>query len=199
MNINFITSNSHKLAEAQAKFEPEGIIIEHLEIEYPEIQADTNEEIMKYGINWIVENHITKTSKPFFIEDSGLFVHALNGFPGVYSKYVFKTLGPAGIVQLLSNNIELATRTAHFGACIGYFDPQQSNDVQQPLIFIGKCKGTISTELRGAHGFGFDPIFIPENTENTFAEMSIAHKNEYSHRSRALSSLLEYLKNTQNF
>ncbi len=197
MNIYFITSNKHKLAEAHAKFSTANIIIEHLELDYHELQADTNEEIMKFGVKWIIDTHRSDIDKPFFIEDSGLFVHALNGFPGVYSKYIFKTIGPQGIIELMLNNTELEARVAHFEACIGYFDPQKANETDQLLVFKGKCEGTLATELRGMQGFGFDPIFIPKGSDQTFAEMQTATKNLYSHRSIALDKLIEYIKKSQ--
>lgn len=193
MNLYFITSNTHKFAEASKKLEPSGIEIEQLKLDYPEIQADTNEDIMSYGIEWIIEYYGSKINHPFIIEDAGLFVHSLNNFPGVYSKYVYKTIGPQGILDLLSEKRNDEDRVAHFEACLGYFDPSDSVQDNKPKIMKGICNGILSTTIRGSRGFGYDPIFIPVGADSTFGEMSIEDKNQYSHRSRVLDKLRDFL------
>ena len=155
MKIYFITSNRHKLSEARTKLEPEGITVDQLKINYPEIQADTNEEIMEFGIEWINANYIAEIDRPFIIEDSGLFVHALSNFPGVYSKFIYFTIGPQGILELLSDRTKISDRGAHFEACIAYFSPELRSAGEPPLIFKCECQGTITPEIRGTNGFGF--------------------------------------------
>jgi XTP/dITP diphosphohydrolase len=193
MKLYFITSNAHKYTEAGNKLKSHGIETDQLKLNYPEIQADTNEEIMSFGIKWIIEHYLSKIDRPFFIEDAGLFVHSLNNFPGVYSKYVYITIGLEGILDLLSNKLSEEDRAAHFKACIGYFDPTNSDNDNQPTILKGICNGVISHEIRGSRGFGYDPIFIPAGADLTFGEMNIKSKNQYSHRSRGLDKLVEYL------
>ena len=64
----------------------------------------------------------------------------------------------------------------------------------KPHLFVGECKGVISTVKRGNNGFGYDPIFIPQNSDKTFAEMNISEKNSYSHRGKSLEKLIDFFK-----
>ncbi|MCQ5375520.1 MAG: non-canonical purine NTP pyrophosphatase, partial [Methanomassiliicoccales archaeon] len=109
----------------------------------------------------------------------------LKGFPGVYSSYVFKTLGCTGILKLMR---DVEDREAYFQCCIGCIIDNKE------IMVSEKVYGRISTEERGEGGFGFDPIFIPEGEIRTFAEMSIEEKNRISHRGKAISTLVNELK-----
>ena len=97
------------------------------------------------------EQAFQKCKKPIIIEDDGLFIDSLNGFPGPYSSYVFKTIGNNGILQLLKHN-----RQAKFCSIIFYYDNKNSKS------FEAKIDGTISKSQHGS-GWGYDPIFIPKN------------------------------------
>ena len=176
--LSFITSNKHKWEEIQ---EMTDLPVEHHHLDYPEIQADTLEAVAEFGINFCY----SATQKPCFIEDSGLFIEALSGFPGVYSSYVFKTIGCRGILALLqgTNN-----RMCSFKSVIAY------KDESGLILFTGESKGSIATTLQGEHGFGFDPIFIPEGESRTFALMSTEEKNLYSHRGKAFKTFLKYIE-----
>jgi len=113
------------------------------------------------------------------VEDAGLFVEALKGFPGPYSAYVYRTLGTRGILKLMEN---VEDRAASFRSVVVFSSPEH-----QPVCFSGEVKGRISMEERGDSGFGFDPIFEPEAGDGrTFAEMTTEEKNRYSHRAEAL-------------
>ncbi|EEB73636.1 XTP/dITP diphosphatase [Thermococcus sp. AM4] len=180
MRLAFITSNPGKVEEAKKYFEPLGVEVYQLSIAYPEIQADTLEEVAEYGAEWLAE----RTEGPFFLDDSGLFVEALKGFPGVYSAYVYKTLGYNGILKLLEGE---SNRRAYFKSVIAYWDGELH-------IFTGRVDGEITEEARGSGGFGFDPIFKPEGFDRTFAEMTTEEKNEISHRGRALRAFATWLK-----
>jgi len=180
VEIVFITSNKGKVKEAQKYFRPLGIKIIQKKIEYPEIQANELEDVVRFALNWLKD----QISKPFFIDDSGLFIDALNGFPGVYSAYVFKTLGNDGILKLMRG---VRNRNAYFKSVVGYYDGNIH-------IFTGVVRGKIHHEKRGHFGFGFDPIFIPEGFNKTFAEMTTEEKNKISHRSRALAAFSKWLK-----
>ncbi len=118
-----------------------------------------------------------------FIEDSGLFVEALKGFPGVYSAYVFKTIGYSGILKLLAG---VENRRAYFESVVGL---KLKGEVR---IFRGRVDGVIAEKARGKGGFGYDPIFIPEGSEKTFAEAPEI-KNRVSHRKRALEEMRKFL------
>ena len=174
--VYFITSNTHKFQEVQKMT---SLPILQVSLEYPEIQADTLEAVALYGITYCYE----RIEEPCFLEDSGLFIHALSGFPGPYSRYVFETLGCEGILQLVSEE-----REAHFESVIAYTDGSEAK------LFIGRIDGMISRTQKGEKGFGFDPIFIPEGEKRTFALMTLQEKNLYSHRGKAFKKLITYLE-----
>ena len=180
MKIFFVTSNRGKVKEAKTFLEPLGIKVKQLKITYPEIQADSLEEVVKFGIEWLKD----RVPKYFFIEDSGLFIEALNGFPGVYSAYIYKTIGLEGILKLMEN---AKNRRAYFKSVIGYYD----GDIH---MFTGVVHGVISEEKKGTHGFGYDPIFTPDGYNKTFAEMTTDEKNAISHRGKALKEFHRWLK-----
>lgn len=185
MTLVFVTSNEHKFREASKISEEYGVNLEHLDTSYVEIQADSLEEIVKYSVNQVSK----ETKKPCFIEDSGLFIRALDGFPGPYSSYVFRTLQNEGILSLL-NGVE--DREAEFRSVVGYSEPDF-----EPKVFKGIVKGEISEEIRGSRGFGFDPIFLPRGGQKmTFAEMKAETKNNFSHRGKAIEKLVKwYVRN----
>lgn len=181
MKLYFITGNKNKVREAEKRFGPEFEIIQR-DLNPPEIQADTPEEVALFSAEWVSRSF----SEPFFLEDSGLFIDSLNGFPGVYSAYVYKTLGYMGILRLMEG---IEERGARFIAAIAYHDGKETK------IFRGEVSGTISYIPRGENGFGYDPIFIPEGESRTFAEMSTEKKGKISHRGRALEEMREWMRN----
>ena len=182
MKVLFATGNPGKLREVQAIFAPLGFDIEQLVDEYPEIQADTLEEVVSEGLKWLWERH----KIPIIIDDSGLFIEALAGFPGVYSAYVFKTLGCKGILKQME---DLDNRRAEFRCCAGYVDANG-----HIILKTGNSQGSIIHEMRGSGGFGYDPIFMPDEYSQTFAELDMESKNKISHRGRAFEELAKALK-----
>lgn len=181
--ITFATGNPGKLGEAQEVLEPLGYDVAQFDAGYPEIQADTLEDVSRYALGLLAD----ELEPPFMLEDAGLSVDALEGFPGVYSSYVFATLGNAGILSLLEG-IPDGERTARFRAVLGY------HDGTRPRLFEGVVEGTITREERGERGFGFDPIFVPEGRKRTFAEMPADEKSGISHRGQALEALVAHLE-----
>ncbi|BAA31042.1 XTP/dITP diphosphatase [Pyrococcus horikoshii] len=181
MKIFFITSNPGKVREVANFLGTFGIEIVQLKHEYPEIQAEKLEDVVDFGISWLKG----KVPEPFMIEDSGLFIESLKGFPGVYSSYVYRTIGLEGILKLMEGAED---RRAYFKSVIGFYIDGKA------YKFSGVTWGRISNEKRGTHGFGYDPIFIPEGSEKTFAEMTIEEKNALSHRGKALKAFFEWLK-----
>jgi XTP/dITP diphosphohydrolase len=179
--VYFITSNKGKVVEATAKLAPLGFRVVQKNLGYPEVQADSVEEVAQYGMELVRE----RFDKPFMLEDAGVFIQALEGFPGVYSKYVFFTIGLPGILRLLDG---LQNRSAVFRSVYAYHEPGK-----KPLLCTGECPGTIINECRGTNGFGYDPLFTPNGATHTFAEMSIEQKNQYSHRAKALEMLVREL------
>ena len=175
MKVYFVTSNEGKFREVKEIGKKYGIEIDWIRREYLEPQGSDLEEIAKISAQLLAE----EIREPFFLEDSGLFIEALKGFPGPYSSYVFKTIGNEGILKIM-NGVE--DRRAYFLAVIAFWDGEKV------LTFKGRVDGRIATEMRGDKGFGFDPIF--EYNGKTFAEMG-EEKNEVSHRRRALESFFE--------
>ncbi len=179
--LYFITGNREKFKEAKDRFKYLDIKLIQSKIEYPEIQASDITEIALYGINYCSE----RLKSPFFLEDSGLFIEELNCFPGPYSRYVQDTIGNEGILKILSN---IKKRSAYFKSVVALYK-------DGPHLFEGISRGAISNKLRGQNGFGYDPIFIPEESSKTFGEMSTKEKNKFSHRSIALENMAKYLEN----
>lgn len=178
--IRFVTTNEGKFKEVFDRLLEHGIRIEHADRGYPEVQADSLEKIVRFGAT-VLDDEI---EGDYLIDDSGLFVDALNGFPGPYSAYTLKRIGCEGILKLLAGT---GTRSAAFEAV---FLLRKGGEHH---TFRGECRGTIAERPRGKGGFGFDPIFIPEGETRTFAEMTVKEKNVHSHRSRAVDGLLALL------
>ena len=116
------------------------------------------------------------------VEDSGLFIDALPDFPGVYSSFVFKSLGCEGILKLLEDN-----RDARFMTAAALWTGEAVE------VFIGVCEGEISREIHGEGGFGYDPIFIATDANCHAAELDKTTKNRISHRGKAMTQLLQQL------
>ncbi len=182
MKIYFATANKGKFKECKEFMKKHGIKVRQKKIELLEIQANTLEEVAKFKIREAYE----KIKAPVFVEDAGLFIKALKGFPGVYSSYVYKTIGCKGVLKLMENAKE---READFKAVIAF-----ANKNGKIKIFKEVCKGRIALQEKGKSGFGFDPIFIPRGYEKTFAE-DFELKQKLSHRVKALEKFAKYLRN----
>ncbi|MCL2032450.1 MAG: RdgB/HAM1 family non-canonical purine NTP pyrophosphatase [Methanomassiliicoccaceae archaeon] len=180
MKINIITSNPGKVMEYQRSFEGLGIETVHLKVPYDEIQSSDLEEVVRKGM----EELKSKGISDFIIDDSGLFIDRLGGFPGVWSAYVQKTIGNEGILKLM-NGID--NRGAAFKCCIG------CSICGRDVIVTGVCGGIILEEEKGTGGFGYDPIFSHDG-KMSFAEIPLDEKNGVSHRGRAVELLLEKLR-----
>jgi len=184
--LYFITGNSGKLQELQNKLKPLQIEVVQHNIGYPEPQVDSLEEVARFGVDYIQKQGI---DHPFILEDAGLFIKSLNDFPGVYSKYVFLTIGLDGILELIK---EKKDRRAEFQSVIAYAEPKG-----EPVLFKAACKGFLSFQQKGSNGFGYDPIFIAQGKNLTFAEMSTEQKNKVSHRGLAVEKLVDFFGKNQ--
>ena len=167
-NLLFVSSNIHKFTEAEKILKSFGISIQFFKLNLEEIQSNSIKQIAIKK----AQDAFSKCKKPLIIEDDGLSIDALDGFPGPYSSYAHKTIGNKGILNLLNKH-----RSAKFVSSITYCD---KNWFQS---FEGKLHGSISKSEKG-NGWGFDPIFIPKNTKKTFGELT--DKNNLSHRYKAL-------------
>lgn len=183
MTLTFVTSNKHKFEEVSEIAARLGVEIKRRDIGPVEIQADTLEEVASYS----AKEAVAVLKEPCFVEDAGLFIKVLKGFPGPYSNFLFRTIGNGGILKLMDGEKD---RRAEFGSAVAYCAPNE-----KPKVFSGKAEGTITTNVRGKLGFGFDPLFTPrEGDGRTFAEMATLEKNRFSHRARAVDSFLNWFK-----
>ncbi len=183
--LYFITSNAGKFLEAKKKFSKSELKIIKKDLGYPEIQADSLEDVANFGTEYIQK----RFDRSFFLEDAGLFIDGLNGFPGVYSAYIFYKIGCPGILKLMEE-LNDNNRKAHFKSVIAFKEPKR-----KPRLFIGKVHGLISKKPLGKNGFGYDPIFVPDGEVKTFAQMETEEKNLFSHRGKSLNKLLDFFKN----
>ncbi|MCS7364071.1 MAG: XTP/dITP diphosphatase [archaeon GB-1867-035] len=174
LELLFVTRNRHKFEEAFNILLPMGIKLKQAPIERIEVQSEDLSEIALIG----AKNAVEVLKRPLVVEDAGLFIKSLNGFPGPYSSYVYKTIGVDGILKLMEN---VNDRSAYFKSAVAFCSPDG-----KCRVFVGEVHGEIAFEARGSGGFGFDPIFIPYESDGlTFAEMSISEKSLLSHRARA--------------
>ncbi|MGY5847195.1 non-canonical purine NTP diphosphatase [Salegentibacter sp. HM20] len=188
MKLVFATHNKNKLEEIKA------LLPEHIELlsldnigcteEIPET-ANTIEGNAKLKADFVKKHY----NLDCFADDTGLEVEALNGAPGVYSaRYAGDQKdNQANIEKLLSELEGKTNRKAAFKTVIAL------NLKEKEESFTGLCPGEILTEKRGAKGFGYDPVFLPQGKQQSFAEMSLEEKSKISHRARAFSKLIGYL------
>lgn len=172
--VYFLTSNRHKFQEARGVLKEYGLRVKMLRRKIEEIQHDKLEKIAVVALS----RASVGLKLPAFVEDAGLFVEALGGFPGPYSSYVYRTIGLQGILRLLEGRED---RGAEFRSVVAFREPPGIMKA-----FLGVAKGIISHHAKGDQGFGFDPIFIPDGSEVTFGEMPMEEKSLHSHRGRAL-------------
>jgi len=183
--IFFATNNVNKFNEARRVLAEYKIAVGAIRVKTLEIQSESLDEIARASVT----EAFKKCNLPVIVEDAGLFIDALNGFPGPYAAYVYKEIGNKGILKLMEN---VDNREAKFQSVIAYY----SSEIESPICFKGEVAGRITVEeRRGDSGFGFDPIFEPVNAQKkTFAEMTVEEKNKYSHRAGALRKFAEWYK-----
>ena len=177
-SIFFASSNKNKYNEAKNITSKFGLKLAFLKLHLQEIQADNLEDVARHK----VLQAYSICSKPVIVEDDGLFIKSLNGFPGPYSSFVFDTIGNKGILRLVSK-----PRDASFRSIIAYCE--RDNDVH---LFSADVKGTISKKEQGVK-WGFDPIFIPSGKNKSYSEL--AEKNQISHRYLALKKFANWYLN----
>ena len=189
MKLIFATNNAHKLSEVQAVLGPSFELVTPrmcgVEEEIPET-AETLEGNARQKARYLYE----RTGLDCFADDTGLEVEALNGAPGVHSaRYATDGHDFAANNRLLLKNLEGETnRRARFRTAICLIEGGEER------LFEGIVEGHIIDHEAGSEGFGYDPLFMPEGFERTFAEMSAEEKNDISHRGRAVRRLVAYLQ-----
>ena len=193
MNYEIIlaTNNKHKLQEVREILSPHKIVVyglSDLNIKVPEVEENGT----TYAENALIKAKAIQqvTTMPIIADDSGLEITALNNEPGLHSARYASSLGghDNAIKEILNRLKGKEDRSARF-VC----DIVLLNSEKNPLIFEGIAKGKIAEQKMGEGGFGYDPIFISDETGECFALMK-ENKNTVSHRAKALKKLLTYLK-----
>ncbi len=198
MKIVFATNNKHKLEEIRDILGPQFQIVSLADIGcHDDIVEDGN----TLEANARIKSHYvsSKYNVPCFADDTGLEVDALGGEPGVHSaRYAEGTdhNSEANMQKLLLKLANNNNRRARFRTVISLLE-KDGNGKWTEHIFEGKVEGTIATEKHGTEGFGYDPIFIPDGYNESFAQLGEAIKNHISHRAHAVEKLAAYLKGKQ--
>ena len=189
----FATNNQHKAEEIQSAI---GDLIEVISLQQAGINIDIPEPHDTLEENASEKSHIIHqlTGMNCFSEDTGLEVEALNGEPGVKSaRYAGEDKAfDKNTEKLLSELGNNKNRKAKFRTVISLISDEKE------YLFEGICEGEISTERKGEKGFGYDPVFIPEGSNKSFAEMSMEEKNKFSHRKKAADKMILFLKKKSN-
>ena len=190
--ILFFSNNKNKLIEIKKifnKFNLKLLSLKDVNIsDEPEEDGITFEENAKiksdYGFN--------KTGLPCFADDSGICIESLNWRPGVHSKrFIHKFKNKEDCFKHIIKRVEVSgKKNAYFKTSISLSINKNYN-----VVFSGKINGKISSQRKGDFGFGYDPIFIPNSFNKTFAELSTKEKNKLSHRSIAVTKLVNFLVN----
>lgn len=178
--IYFVTSNKNKVRDFQSKIGSE-FKIKHINISYPELRSDDSEEIARMSAKQLSD----KLKKAIVVEDSGIFIKALNGFPGTCSAYVHKRIGLKGILTLMKG---IKDRSCEYRSAIAYCEPGK-----KAISFLGTEKGRIALKEKGKFGWGHDPIFIPEGKNKTYGELKIKPMASLF-RQRSIEKLVMFLK-----
>lgn len=175
MSLYLITGNKNKFEEVKSMLPS----VEQLDIDLPEIQDIDARNIIKAKLLEALKHK----KGEFIVEDTSLYLDCLNGLPGPLIKWFLKGIGNEGLANIVK---KLGNSKAEAKTIIGY--AKNSNEI---FFFEGVISGAI-VSLRGQAGFGWDPIFQPDNFDKTFAEMTLEEKNSVSMRKIALEKLKEF-------
>lgn len=178
-DLYFVSSNPNKFREIEPILRQYGIVSQLIKMSIQEIQSESVHRIAEDKSTYAFKHLL----RPVVIEDDGFYISSLNGFPGQYSSFVYKTLGNQGILKLMLNKVN---RRAYFLSVIAY------NDGRTLKMFSGKTQGMLS-KVAAEGGWGFDPIFLPKNTNKTYAELSrLNRKSFYSHRRKSIEKFSKW-------
>ena len=182
-SLCFVSTNHNKYLETKSILQKHLIPVEFSKVILTEIQSNSIEEIAIEKS----KDAFAELSRPVIVEDDGLFIYELNGFPGQYSSYVYKTIGNNGILKLL---LDSKSRSAVFRSYFTYYDGKRN-----PKSFRGEAYGSISYRITEG-GWGYDPIFVPRGSILTFGQLQIRNmKSGFSHRAKALNLFAKWYQN----
>jgi XTP/dITP diphosphohydrolase len=174
-----VTQNRHKIVELKPLFQSRGVRFATTSIEKMEIRSERVEEIAIAA----ARHAFITLKRPVIVDDTGLYISALGGFPGAYAAFVLRSIGNDGILRLLKDKTD---RTAVFRTAVGYCDEDHLES------FAGEMKGSIAENPVGEGGFGYDPVFVPEGFQKTYAQLALEEKISISHRTRAFAAFLDW-------
>jgi XTP/dITP diphosphohydrolase len=188
MKLIFATHNSNKAFEIQKLLPKDFQVLTLDDIDFQD-EIPENESTIEANSAFKAQFIFNKFNLNCFADDTGLEIEALNGKPGVYSaRYAGEERNSDANINLVLEELKgVENRNARFKTVITLIIHGEQYQ------FEGIVDGTIIKEKRGSNGFGYDPIFIPENETRTFAEMNLSEKNKYSHRARALEKMIAFL------
>jgi XTP/dITP diphosphohydrolase len=178
IDVSFVSTNRGKYREIRDVLRPYGIRVRWVRRKLPEPQADDLGEVLSSKLDAVRD-----LPGYVLVEDSGLFIPALHDFPGVYSAHFLRIWRFEPIFRLLKGR----TRSARFRTAAGL------QNGRRRWRFEGEVRGRIALRAAGRGGFGYDPIFIPDGWQKTFAEGTADEKNAISHRARAVRKVGEHL------
>ena len=179
MRAIFVTTNEHKRREVQ---EILGVALERADLDLPEIQAIDPAEVAAEKVR-AAREALGDRDLPILVEDSGIMVDAWDGFPGALTKWLMKCVGNEGLLRMLPEDGDRSARAVCVVAV--------AEAGETVRTFRGEVPGTVAHRPRGAGGFGYDPVFVPEWSSMTYAEMGEG-KNADSHRARAFRAVREW-------
>ncbi|HEY9422274.1 MAG TPA: non-canonical purine NTP pyrophosphatase [Thermoanaerobaculia bacterium] len=172
-----VTGNRGKIAEARLAL---GADLEAVEVDLPEIQSLDYLEVVRAK----ADEAWRRLGRPLVVEEAGLDLSALSGFPGPLVKWMLQAVGAEGLARTAH---ALGDRRASARCFLLY------KNGDREVIAEGRTEGTLVLPPRGAHGFGWDPVFLPEGSASTFAELTGSEKSAVSHRGKAWRALSERL------
>jgi XTP/dITP diphosphohydrolase len=177
--VTFVSRNPGKVPEVREVLRPYGVRVRWKRRSFSEPQARDLETVVDSKLRAVRD-----IAGYVLVEDSGLFIPALNGFPGVYSAHFLEIWGFGPVFELLRHR----SRKAYFRTVAGLLRGRRH------WTFVGEVRGNIARRPAGRGGFGYDPIFVPDGWDQTFAQASIGEKSEVSHRARAVRQVGEFLR-----
>jgi XTP/dITP diphosphohydrolase len=177
--VTFVSRNAGKVPEVRTVLGEHGVGVRWVKREFVEPQAEALEEVVRAKLD-----AVRNLRGNVLVEDSGLFIPSLNGFPGVYSSHFLEVWGFGPMLELLRTR----PRAAYFRTVAGL----RLGSTRR--MFSGEVHGAIARRAAGKAGFGYDPIFIPDGWDRTFGQVPAARKDAISHRARAMHRVGTFLE-----
>ncbi len=181
MRVYFVTGNSMKFNEAKSILSGHGVEVVQKKLDIDEVQDKDPAKVSRLKAK--LAYNVLK--EPLLVEDTGLCIESMNGYPGTLVKHFFSAMGPQGLVRYLDGK----DRTADAVTVVSYCDSEGN-----VTSFEGRTSGRISETVKAGYDFAWDVIFVPNGYEKTYSELGMKEKNEISQRSKAVRKFAEWIK-----